>query len=30
VMTGISETDPIDGVATFTLEGRMTDPRLAR
>ncbi len=30
VMTGISESDPIDGVATFTLEGRMTDPRLAR
>jgi hypothetical protein len=30
VMTGISETDPIDGVATFVLEGRMTDPRLAR
>jgi hypothetical protein len=30
VLTGISETDPIDGVATFQLEGRMTDPRLAR
>jgi hypothetical protein len=30
VMTGISESDPIEGVATFTLEGRMTDPRLAR
>jgi hypothetical protein len=30
VMTGISETDPIDGVATFQLEGRMTDPRLVR
>lgn len=30
VMTGISETDPIDGVATFTLEGKMTDPRLTR
>jgi hypothetical protein len=30
VLTGISETDPIDGVATFTLEGRMTDPRLVR
>lgn len=30
VMTGISETDPIEGVSTFTLEGRMTDPRLAR
>jgi hypothetical protein len=30
VLTGISESDTIDGVATFTLEGRMTDPRLAR
>ena len=30
VLTGISETDPIDGVATFTLEGKMTDPRLVR
>lgn len=30
VMTSISESDPIDGVATFTLEGRMTDPRLVR
>jgi len=30
VLTGISETDPIDGVATFTLEGKMTDPRLQR
>jgi hypothetical protein len=30
VLTGISETDPIDGVATFTLEGKMTDPRLTR
>jgi len=30
VMTGISETDPLDGVATFTLEGRMTDPGLGR
>jgi hypothetical protein len=30
VMTGISETDPIDGVATFVLEGRMTEPRLVR
>ena len=30
VLTGITETDPIDGVATFTLEGRMTDPRLVR
>jgi hypothetical protein len=30
VLTGITETDPIDGVATFTLEGKMTDPRLVR
>jgi hypothetical protein len=30
VMTGISESDPIDGVATFMLEGKMTDPRLVR
>ena len=30
VLTGISETDPVDGVATFTLEGKMTDPRLVR
>ena len=30
VMTGISETDTIDGVATFVLEGRMTDPNLVR
>ncbi len=30
VMTGISETDPIDGIASFVLEGKMTDPRLAR
>jgi hypothetical protein len=30
VMTGISETDPIDGVAAFVLEGRMTDPALVR
>ena len=30
VMTGISETDPIDGVASFVLEGRMTDPALVR
>ena len=30
VMTGITETDPIDGVATFTLEGKMTDLRLTR
>jgi hypothetical protein len=30
VLTGITETDPIDGVATFTLEGKMTDQRLVR
>jgi hypothetical protein len=30
VLTSISETDPVDGVATFTLEGKMTDPRLVR
>jgi hypothetical protein len=30
VLTGISETDPIEGVATFTLEARMTDPALVR
>jgi len=30
VMTSITETDPIDGVATFVVEGRMTDPRLTR
>lgn len=30
VLTGISETDPIDGVATFMLEAKMTDPRLER
>jgi len=30
VMTGISETDSIDGVATFTIEGKMTDPKLTR
>ena len=30
VMTGISESDPIDGVATFVLEGRLTDPRVVR
>lgn len=30
VMTGISESDPIDGVASFVLEGKMTDPRLVR
>jgi len=30
VMTGISESDPVDGVSTFTIEGKMTDPRLVR
>jgi hypothetical protein len=30
VLTGITESDPVDGVATFTLEGKMTDPRLVR
>lgn len=30
VMTSIQESDPIDGVATFILEGKMTDPRLVR
>jgi hypothetical protein len=30
VLTGISETDPIDGVVTCTLEAKMTDPRLTR
>ena len=30
VLTGISESDPVDGVATFTLEGKMTDSRLVR
>lgn len=30
VLTGISESDPIDGVASFVLEGRMTDQRLIR
>jgi len=30
VLTSISESDPVDGVATFTLEGKMTDPRLTR
>jgi len=30
VLTSISESDPVDGVATFTLEGKMTDPRLVR
>jgi len=30
VLTGISETESIDGVATFTLEGKMTDTSLKR
>lgn len=30
VLTSISESDPIDGVVTYTIEGRMTDPRLTR
>lgn len=30
VMTSISESDPIDGVATYTVEGKMADPRLKR
>jgi len=30
VLTGISESDPIDGVVTCTLEARMTDRRLTR
>jgi len=30
VLTGITETDPIDGVATFVLEAKMTDPALTR
>jgi hypothetical protein len=30
VLTNISESDPVDGVATFTVEGKMTDPRLVR
>jgi hypothetical protein len=30
VLTGISETDPIDGVVTCTLEAKMTDPSLTR
>jgi hypothetical protein len=30
VLTGISESDPIDGVATFMLEAKMTDPALVR
>jgi hypothetical protein len=30
VLTGITETDSIDGVATFVLEGRMAHPGLER
>jgi len=30
VLTGITESDPIDGVVTCTLEAKMTDPRLMR
>lgn len=30
VLTSIQESDPIDGVSTFILEGKMTDPRLMR
>lgn len=30
VMTGISESDPIDGVATFTIEAKMAFPDLER
>lgn len=30
VLTSIQESDPIDGVSTFILEGKMTDPRLVR
>lgn len=30
VMTGISESDPVDGVASFVIEGKLTDPRLVR
>lgn len=28
ILTGISESDPIDGVVTCTLEGKMTHPTL--
>lgn len=28
VITGITESDPIDGVVTCTIEAKMTDPRL--
>lgn len=28
VITGITETDPIDGVVTFTIEAKMTHPTL--
>lgn len=30
VLTSIQESDPIDGVSSFILEGKMTDPRLVR
>jgi len=30
VITGISENDPIDGVATFTIDAKMTDRSLTR
>jgi hypothetical protein len=30
VITGISESDPIDGVATFTIDAKMTDRSLTR
>ena len=30
VITGISESDPIDGVATFTIDAKMTDRSLQR
>jgi hypothetical protein len=30
VITGISESDPVDGVATFTVEAKMTDRSLTR
>ena len=30
VITGISESDPVDGVATFTIDAKMTDRSLTR
>ena len=30
ILTGISESAPIDGVVVYQIEGRMTDPRLTR